>query len=80
MTNLIQQPDGTWAEDAPPDCPVCSLAWPFDGSTGRVIVGTAVGGRRYWTCQGCGHTTWAVEPHGESRREIGAAPDGEVAR
>jgi hypothetical protein len=73
---LHEQPDGTWAEDSPPDCEACDLAW--DGTPGRVLVGTAVGGRRTYTCEGCRHITFWPPGRQGVHHGIGAAPNGEV--
>lgn len=81
MTNLLPTADGSWQEDVPPDCENCSLAWPFDGTIGRVLVGTAVGGRRTFTCEGCGHITYWPPTLGDRPTpdwRIGMAPTGEV--
>lgn len=59
---LVQLPDGTWAEQAPQDCPQCSLAWPWDGTPDRVLQGHVIGGGRSYQCCGCGHITLVRGP------------------
>jgi hypothetical protein len=66
---LVQLPDGRWAEQAPIGCPACDLAWPFDGSLDRVLVGWSPDGGRNYTCQGC----WFTSTPDTYR--IGHAPD-----
>lgn len=60
MPPLIPRPGGGHAEDAPPDCEACDLAWPFDGTPDRVLVGTTSEGTRTYTCAGCGHVTYGA--------------------
>lgn len=75
MSELTPTPDG-WAEQAPIDCENCSLAWPFDGTPDRVLVGWSPDGGRHYICVGCGHVTGAPDTY-----QIGHAPDeGRVKR
>lgn len=57
---LRETPDG-WAEIPPPDCENCDLAWPFDGTPDRVLVGYEFGVRTFQCC-GCGHITRVRPP------------------
>lgn len=74
-SRLVQRPDGRWAEQAPPDCEACSLAW--DGTAGRVLVGNHCD-RRTYECQGCGHVT-GLGSQGRAPQPM-MAPDGEQVR
>lgn len=81
MTHLLPSVDSSWVEDVPPDCENCSLAWPFDGTIGRVLVGTAVGGRRTFTCEGCWHITYwppTLDNRPPAEWRIGRAPDEKI--
>ena len=79
----LRRTDTGWSEQAPPDCENCDLAWPFDGTAGRVYVGHShcrcnPGGHRTYECAGCGHITLVPRERDERCRAgigIGAGPD-----
>lgn len=63
MPDLVQRPDGKWAEQAPKSCPECGHGWPV-GTAGRMLVGTHIcncGPHRTYECLACGYRTYRPE-------------------